>query len=128
MGLGEGHKRQRGIPQGCPFSMMLIALLTRPWHLLMQQHNVIPRTLADDLLITASGKEHVDDLVKANNATHRFLEDMGAKVATHKSVLFASTIGSRKTLRNIIWECSGKRIKVLNQFRDLGAHINVLNA
>ena len=76
-----------------------------------EKHKVSPRTLADDLLITAPGKQHVDDLVKANSAAHSFLEDMGAKVATHKSVLFASKIGSRKTLRNVIWECSGKKSK-----------------
>ena len=26
-GLGTGHKRENGIPQGCPLSMMLIAFL-----------------------------------------------------------------------------------------------------
>eukprot|EP00973_Karenia_brevis_P016016 2189874-Karenia_brevis.AAC.1 len=61
-----------GIPQGCPFSMMIIALLLRPWHLLTTlglrrprptrdnhpsttDSHVVPRSLADDLLILASG-------------------------------------------------------------------------
>ena len=56
-----------------------------------------------------------------------FIHDMGAKVVTHKSILFSSSTGSRKTWRNIKWYCSGEPIKVLNQFRDLGAHINVTN-
>ena len=94
----------------------------------MNQHNVMPRTLADDLLILAAGDKHVDDIINANNVTHEFLEDMGAAIATNKSVLFSSNVGNRKTLRKVIWRCSQTTIKVLNQFRDLGAHINVTNA
>ena len=30
-GLGSEYKRETSIPQGDPFSMMLIALLMRPW-------------------------------------------------------------------------------------------------
>eukprot|EP00973_Karenia_brevis_P059758 8318355-Karenia_brevis.AAC.1 len=53
--IGSPHRHLCGIPQGCPFSMMIIALLLRPWHLLARAAHVIPRALADDLLLLASG-------------------------------------------------------------------------
>eukprot|EP00973_Karenia_brevis_P084253 11692159-Karenia_brevis.AAC.1 len=52
--IGTPHKHLCGIPQGCPFSMMVIALLLRPWHLLAKAARVIPRALADDLLLLAT--------------------------------------------------------------------------
>ena len=70
--------------------MMLIALLTRSWMALMEKHNVTPRTLADDLMMTAQGPNHLQGIIAATEATHRFLELLGAKVATNKSVWFDS--------------------------------------
>lgn len=35
-GLGESYKRRCGIPQGCPFSMLYVAILMRPWILQME--------------------------------------------------------------------------------------------
>ena len=90
LGLGAPHRRDNGIPQGCPLSMMMIALLMRPWMLLMLQHNVTPRTLADDLLATTSGPGHVERLISATEDTHLYLQRMGARVATSKSILFSS--------------------------------------
>ncbi|MCP3677941.1 MAG: hypothetical protein GY721_10250, partial [Deltaproteobacteria bacterium] len=48
-GLGAPHRRARGIPQGCPLSMLFTALLLRPWIIEMQAGGAIPRVLADDL-------------------------------------------------------------------------------
>ena len=83
-GLGEKHIRLNGIPQGCPLSMMIIALMTRPWMLVTRQCGATPRGLADDLLAIAAGHNHVQNLIKATEETHRFLEWFGAKVATNK--------------------------------------------
>jgi len=33
-GLGTPYMRRCGIPQGCPFSMAMVALIMRPWVLL----------------------------------------------------------------------------------------------
>ena len=66
-GLGDRHTRLNGIPQGCPFSMMLVALLLRPWILLMESIGTDPRTLADDLLVTASGPNHLQLITQATN-------------------------------------------------------------
>ncbi len=38
--LGKEHHHRCSIPQGCPFSMMMVALLMRPWIKLMEAHNV----------------------------------------------------------------------------------------
>ncbi len=55
-GLGSEYKRETSIPQGDPFSMMLIALLMRPWMKQMEEMEVISRILADDLFIFNAGK------------------------------------------------------------------------
>ena len=49
--IGEPFKKPTGIPQWDPFSMMVIALLLRPWIIEMRQMGVEARILADDLLI-----------------------------------------------------------------------------
>ena len=33
--VGKPHKHPCGIPQGCPLSMVLVAFLTRPWHVMV---------------------------------------------------------------------------------------------
>eukprot|EP00974_Lingulodinium_polyedra_P133607 11226280-Lingulodinium_polyedra.AAC.1 len=47
-GLGAMERHRCGSPQGCPFSMMLVALLSRPWMLTVRRAGAIPRVLADD--------------------------------------------------------------------------------
>eukprot|EP00973_Karenia_brevis_P001367 185331-Karenia_brevis.AAC.1 len=46
--LGKGHRFPCGIPQGCPLSMLFIALMLRPWTLQMRSMQAVPRALADD--------------------------------------------------------------------------------
>eukprot|EP00973_Karenia_brevis_P038859 5364129-Karenia_brevis.AAC.1 len=79
--IGSPHKHRCGIPQGCPFSMMIIALLLRPWHLLIRAARVIPRSLADDLLILASGPFVLHTFEKAVKISCKFLQDIGARIA-----------------------------------------------
>ena len=50
-GLGEEYVRKTSIPQGDPFSMMLVALLMRPWMMQMIAIAVVPRKMAGDLQI-----------------------------------------------------------------------------
>ena len=52
--LGEAHMRKCGIPQGCPFSMCVVALMTRPWGLYMIALGASPRALADDMLVVTA--------------------------------------------------------------------------
>ena len=57
-GAGTPYTRRCSIPQGCPLSMMILALITRPWILLMKHMQVIPRTLADDLMLCLTSDSH----------------------------------------------------------------------
>ena len=58
-GLGTPHERACGIPQGCPLSMTLIALLMRPWIMLMRECGAEPRVLADDVFDVIEGVEAI---------------------------------------------------------------------
>ena len=120
--LGKPHHRKCGIPQGCLLSMMFTALLLRPWVGLMKTCNAIPRVLADDLLILNIGRGHLEAFTKALNATHEFLYDMGARVASNKSYNFSNNKGTRTWLRTHIWTKIEATISVINHGRDLGAH------
>ena len=57
--IGKPHRHPAGIPQGCPFSMIFIALLLRPGGLQIRESGAIARTLADDLLVIVSGCQKV---------------------------------------------------------------------
>ena len=122
--LGEGHKHDCGIPQGCPLSMMLIAFLLRPWIMIMDKMDVIPRILADDILIMAIGNEHEKRFKAAYEATHVFLQDIGALMAPTKSTTFSTVRTTRAKLRTHIWETTKTLIKVVIHARDLGSHLN----
>ena len=53
--VGQPHRFKCGIPQGCPLSMMIVALLMRAWMLQIARLGAIPRALADDLLLLTTG-------------------------------------------------------------------------
>ena len=56
-GIGAPHKRLCGIPQGCPLSMAMVALIMRPWIAIMRTIGDIRCfILADDVLILAQGQ------------------------------------------------------------------------
>ena len=86
-GIGIPHKRKCGIPQGCPLSMVMVALIMRPWIILMRKvQGIACYILADDVLVWAEGELMVGQLTKALNTTHEeYLEGVGAKVAPSKS-------------------------------------------
>ena len=119
-GLGSEYRRETSIPQGDPFSMMLVALLMRPWMKQMESVGAIPRILADDLFTFRSGKKHLEKLECAFDLTHEHMEDMGAKIAPTKSVTFASSVTTRKWLRNHRWRRLGKKVPLQTDMRDLG--------
>ena len=90
-GVREPFRRPCGIPQGCPFSMAIVALIMRPWVMLMRTFiGIRCFILADDVLILATGKHMAAIFVKALNAMRLYLQTMGAMVATNKSYNFAS--------------------------------------
>ena len=86
--------------------MMILAIITRPWILLMQRMSLIPRTLADDLMLCITGDAHhtsddddmLDTFTIGIEVTLDFVQDMGGKPSPHKSAVLASDSGHRKKL------------------------------
>ena len=106
-------------------SMMIVAIILRPWILQMRQLSMTPRILADDLQIISTGTRHLEHFQYAFTKTHEHLEDMGAKVAPSKCVVFSTSPGRREWLRKHIWRRLNRNVKVINNGRDLGAHFNM---
>ncbi len=123
-GLGKPHKRICGIPQGCPLSMLFIAVLFRPWLVMMQGMNIVGRILADDITILGFGQEGHSNFENAYNSTHKYFHDIGARVSTKKCYAFASHAATREWLNMHVWAHLNDRIKVVQHIRDLGGHIN----
>ena len=49
--IGVAMANKTCIPQGCPKSMMMVALLMRPWIFYMRSKGTMPRCLPDDLVV-----------------------------------------------------------------------------
>jgi ribonuclease HI len=126
--IGIKHHERCSIPQGCPFSMAMVALITRTWVLAMEEINVEPRCLADDLLFSAIGTGHRSRAIQAMRASRSFFVDMGARVADNKCFMFATDAATRSFLSKFNWDSKGLSIPVVNKFRDLGAHLNFTQA
>ena len=105
-------------------SMLITSLLLRPWVLQMKDLGVKPRFLADDLQLMCTGKNHLQGFAKAFHATHRHLEDLGAKLAPKKSITWSSSAATRKWLTTHRWDNPKRTIKVITDGRDLGCHMN----
>eukprot|EP00973_Karenia_brevis_P038912 5372126-Karenia_brevis.AAC.1 len=124
--IGEGHRHECGIPQGCPLSMMAIAFMLKPWHHIMDQHEVTPRALADDLLITTDHQQQ--PLLRfqlAFDRTCEFLQDMGAKISAHKSKLYSTHGPFREWLQSRRWAHIHTNVPVVANFRDLGSSVSL---
>jgi hypothetical protein len=118
--LGAPYQLETGIPQGCPLSLMMIAYLLRPWIMKMRSMQVTPRVLADDILLFARGEGHETRFKQAYDATHAYINDMGASMAPSKSATFSTDRKTRQRLRMHTWHEVGQKIKVVNHNRDLG--------
>ena len=125
-GIGQAFSRKCGIPQGCPFSMMFSSLTMKPWMMQCKSTSpsIVPKILADDIIVVVHGKDCLDTFVKALDETHEYIKQMGGKLAEGKSINFASNPEHREWLRQSRWEATGKEIKVENDFRYLGSHFN----
>ena len=125
-GLGAPYFKRASIPQGCPLSMMITALLLRPWILLIRERGVKPRVLADDTFIAAKGEAHLHAFKTALNITHEYPKDMVAHVAPDMSTNFSNHKDAREWLAQHTWKEVGECIPVKTNQRDLGAHICTL--
>lgn len=86
---------------------------------------VTPRILADDILVLAQGEGHVDLFQTAFDETSDYLQSMGAKLAPDKSWTSSTSKATRKFLLAHTWVNFGRRIGVITDTRDLGAHLNL---
>ena len=87
--VGSEHQDRCSIPQGCPFSMTMVALLLKPWINYMIEVGVEPRVLADDLMVTATGEGNRTRTIQAMQLSRQYFHDIGAKVANNKCFTFA---------------------------------------
>ena len=109
--------------------MAMVALIMRPWILLMRTFGGIKCfILADDVLILGTGMKMISNFSAALNATHKYLHLMGSTVAPTKSYNFASNQKARKWLQETAWEHIGTGIEVVADFRYLGAHLTTRQA
>ena len=122
--IGHPYTRRCGIPQGCPFSMMLVALIMRPWICLMEKLQAVPNILADDVFLLMTGPHMLKKNAEALNQTHEYLQTMGARIAPAKSFNFASSQSATKWLAETWWDKIQNTIDTCKDFRYLGAHLS----
>ena len=128
-GMGTPYVRLCGIPQGCPFSTSIVALIMRPWIINMRKFSRIRCfILADDVLILGTGVKMLSKFAGALNATHRYLHLMGAKAAPDKSYNFASCKKARNWLKETMWKHIDSSIHVITDSQYLGAHLTTRQA
>ncbi len=83
------------------------------------------RCLADDLMIKATGHGHQSRTIKGMTLSRTFLQDIGAKVADKKCFCFATDKATRSFLVRYDWDGQGLQIPSINNFRDIGTHVNL---
>ena len=84
-GLGVAWKRDGGIPQGCPLSMVFIVALYTPWcRYLESQSDISPQLYADNLKCTS---ESVDSVLAAAQYTVSYVHAVGQEASPSKCVL-----------------------------------------
>ena len=101
--IGVGHRHKCGIPQGCPLSMLIVAFLHRAWCNQMIYFGLVPRTLADDILLCASGHTSLYIFQYGFQQTIHHLQEMGGRIASTKSLLFATSSQYRGWLASKVW-------------------------
>ena len=80
------------------------------------------------MLIITSGENHVEQFVRALNQTHIYLESIGSQVAPDKSTIMTNDEAARDWYRQHEWPNTHAKIPVLDDARDLGAHIAATRA
>jgi hypothetical protein len=109
--------------------MLIIALSARPWILAMKQQSVIPRVLADDIMVIADSHQasdcenHIDKFVSASNFTLQYFQDFRARIALKRSYTFSSQASARCTLKSFFWAPVAATIPLQVHERDLGANL-----
>ena len=121
-GLGEPWTRKRGIPQGCPLSMMFIVALYLPWcRYLGELPDVSPQLYADNLKCVSSRPEQ---LLRAAQFTSAYVRLVGQEPAPSKCVLMSTSAAVRRDMKTWLISEGGERWSVKWDIRDLGGHLD----
>ena len=123
-GLGEPYTRPTAIPQGCPASMLAMAVLSVPWGRVATLLGAVPRGLADDFIISAEGPLAQATIEAATDGVHSAMAASGSRLAPDKNWLMATDPAVRRSLRRRVWTGTGTTIRVALSHRDLGGHLN----
>ena len=89
--------------------LLFLSLIMKPWVEECKKLGGEVKILADDILILASGPLCLDKFVDCLNFTHKYLKDMGAKLAEDKSLNLPRLRRTRSGCNNQ----SGKLLGVL---------------
>ena len=104
--------------------MLMVAFMFKPWVNMIVSVRVVPRVLADDILVAAHGTFHAQAFDTGFRTTLQYVHDIGAAIAPDKSYLISTNRVTRKSLRLIQWpQLGGETIPVRLHVRDLGTHI-----
>ena len=102
-GLGEAYTKPTSIPQGDPFSMLIVAVILRAWVVQMKSLGVQPRLLADDLLLLSIGTRHLEHFTHAFDKTHGHMEAIRARIASEGCYTCHTNTTAREWLRSHRW-------------------------
>ena len=117
-GLGQPWTRDRGIPQGCPLSMMFIVALYVPWCRYLTAHEGIRLQRYADNLKCVSRDPGL--LLHAARFTSGYVRLVGQEPAPSKCVLLSTSREVRKDMKHWVLSLDGDKWSVKFDIRDLG--------
>ena len=79
--MGDLYRAEAGIPQGDPLSMMIAAMVMRPWAEMMRDHGNVSYLYVDDIMVMTSGEGMLEKIEGAMGATLEYLGDIGANIS-----------------------------------------------
>ena len=121
-GLGHSWTRNGGIPQGCPWSMIIIVALYLPWCRYSEAfRGVKPQLYADNLKCVTSNE---DDLLEAAWFPNSYIRLVGQTPAPRKCVLLSTSAVVRGLMKNWVLSHAGDKWTVKLDVRDLGRHLD----
>ena len=89
----------------------------------MKENEIEPRTLADDLVFSSSGKNHKEKTIKGIEIFLFLFYNIGAKVDEKHMLHDLHVRENKKNVRKTLFGDEGALMQVVNQFRDLGGHV-----
>ena len=122
-GLGVAWKRDGGILQGCPLSMVFIVAFYTPWcRHLESQTDISPQLYADNLKCTSYS---VDSVLAAAQYTLSYVHAVGQEASPSKCVLLSTSKAARRRMTAWRNRNEGCFWAVKLDVRDLGGHLDV---